>query len=374
MKLVAQVKLLPTPEQADLLKRTLVASNALCDWVSERAWASQTFGQYALHRICYHEGRKQFGLSAQATVHAISKVADSYKLDRKTQRHFRPEGSACYDDRLLSWKMDQQIVNIWTVEGRTKIPFICGTRQAELLRARQGESDLCLVNGQFFLLATCDVEPPDPQDFDDVLGVDLGVANLATTSDGERFSGGGVEAVRRKYHRTRRSLGRKMHHAHKRTTRRNARRAMKRIGNREGRFRRQTNHVISKQIVARAKDTQRGLAIEDLKGIRERTRFRKAQRAKMGGWAFHQLRSFLSYKAQLQGVLLVTVDPRNTSRTCSVCGHCEKANRPSQDRFLCLACGHQAHADCNAATNIAAAGAAVSRPEGPEPQPLSTAA
>lgn len=372
MKLVAQIKLLPAPEQATLLDATLQRINAACCWLGEQAWATQTFHQYDLHHLCYRDCREKFGLSAQATVRAIAKVADAYKLDRKRRRSFGPHGGASYDARLLTWR--DGAVSIWTLSSRILVPFVCGKRQAELLRTRQGESDLCSRGGMFFLFATCDAQEPTIAPCTDFLGVDLGVANLATTSDGECYSGEGVEAVRRRCHRARKAIGRKMHRSQKRSTRRNARRAMRRIGNREGRFRRHQNHCISKQIVARAKDTQRGLAVEDLKGVRERTRFRKAQRAKMGGWAFHQLRAFLSYKAKLHGVLLVAVDPRNTSRTCSVCGYCDKANRPSQERFRCLACGFQADADFNAATNIAAAGAVVSRPEGSKRLPLSTAA
>src|SRR5215207_4836904 len=96
------------------------------------------------------------------------------------------------------------------------------------------------------------------------------------------------------------------------------------MGGRQHRFQADTNHCISKQLVSKAQDTKRSIAIEDLKGIRARTTVRKAQRARHHNWAFGQLRAFLSYKAQLGGVLVIAVDPRNTSRTCSACGHCEK--------------------------------------------------
>ncbi|MDE2493161.1 MAG: transposase, partial [Alphaproteobacteria bacterium] len=101
------------------------------------------------------------------------------------------------------------------------------------------------------------------------------------------------------------------------------------------------------------KDTARGVAIEDLNGIRERAAtVRKRQRRVLHCWAFAQLRSFLSYKAALAGVPVVAVDPRNTSRICSVCGHCDKANRKTQSKFICTSCGVVAHADVNAAVNI----------------------
>ena len=72
----------------------------------------------------------------------------------------------------------------------------------------------------------------------------------------------------------------------------------------------------------------------------------------MSGWAFNQLRSFIEYKAALVGVSVVIVDPRNTSRTCNQCGHCDKANRKNQAEFECLKCGHAVNADLNASRNI----------------------
>jgi hypothetical protein len=61
--------------------------------------------------------------------------------------------------------------------------------------------------------------------------------------------------------------------------------------------------------------------------------------------------------------VLVRVDPRNTSRTCAACGHCAPGNRESQAVFRCEACGHQAHADTNAAANILARGRSSIEPQ-----------
>ncbi len=81
----------------------------------------------------------------------------------------------------------------------------------------------------------------------------------------------------------------------------------------------------------------------------------RSQRQRHNTWAFAQLRFFLSYKAALAGVPLHTVDPRNTSKTCSVCGHCAKENRKSQSAFVCTSCGYSCNADKNAAVNISRA-------------------
>ena len=112
------------------------------------------------------------------------------------------------------------------------------------------------------------------------------------------------------------------------------------------------NHRISKELVAVAKGTKRAIAMEDLRGIRSRVTVRHGQRGRHGKWAFDQLRAFIEYKARLAGVPVLMVDPRDTSRRCSECGHTEKLNRVSQLLFRCRSCGHVEDADLNAAENI----------------------
>jgi IS605 OrfB family transposase len=124
------------------------------------------------------------------------------------------------------------------------------------------------------------------------------------------------------------------------------------LARRESRFARHVNHCISKQIVRTAKGTGRGIRMEDLNGIRTRAKVRHGERGVLHSWGFWRLRQMIAYKAALAGVLVELVDPHNTSRMCSKCGHCEKGNRGNQSDFRCRSCGHQAHADINAAENI----------------------
>ncbi|MFT5141797.1 MAG: putative transposase [Rhodothermales bacterium] len=60
----------------------------------------------------------------------------------------------------------------------------------------------------------------------------------------------------------------------------------------------------------------------------------------------------LEYVCLKRGVVLRKVNPAYTSQTCSLCGHCDKQNRKSQAEFVCTSCGHEQHADVNAAINI----------------------
>lgn len=359
MKLTAKIKLLPTPEQHEYLKLTLVTANTACNYISEQAWEHKTFRQFSLHHLVYNYIRETYSLTAQLAVRCISKVSDAYKAGRKTKRTFDLLGAIAYDSRILSFKLDQSEISIWTVEGRQRIPFVCGERQRELLKGKRGESDLVLVGGIFYLFVSCDVETPTPTDVEDVLGVDLGIVNLATDNDGETFSGEQVEKNRRKYLHRRRNLQRK--------GTKSAKRKLKKLSGKQARFQSDTNHVISKRLVTKAQDTQRMIALEDLKGIREAT-VRRKQRSKHANWAFYQLRSYIEYKAKLAGVPVILVDPRNTSRTCPKCGCVDKKNRPTQSSFSCISCGYSAPADTVAAVNIAARAAVnlpmVSNPTG----------
>ncbi len=140
-----------------------------------------------------------------------------------------------------------------------------------------------------------------------------------------------------------------------------AKRLLRKRSGRERRFSRDINPCLSKALVSTAKGTSRGLALEDLQGIRERAKatVRQRQRRVLHNWAFFQLRAFIAYKAALAGVPVVSVNPAYTSQTCSRCGHCERANRKSQAKFLCVSCGFSAHADLNAARHIASRAAVI---------------
>lgn len=344
MKLTAKVKLLPTPEQARLLARTLEAANAACNYISAQAWEVQEFNQLRLHKLTYADVRNKFPLTAQVVIRAIAKVADAYKVSRKRKRVFKPHGGIAYDNRILNWRMINSSVSIWCLGGRQVIPFVAGSRQLELLRHQQGETDLALIDGKFYLFAVCEIEEPRAADVGDVLGVDLGVTNIAADSDGEVYSSAQVNGLRYRHHKLRSKLQAK--------GTRSAKRLLQKRRRKETRSASDVNHTISKRLVAKAQGTGRAIAVENLSGIRARITVRKSQRATLHSWSFFQLRQFVSYKAQLAGVPIALVDPRNTSRTCPACGHVDKANRKSQSVFQCIRCGFSGLADTVAAENI----------------------
>lgn len=356
MTLTLQLRLLPTGKQSAQLRATMRAFNAAATYAARVGFEAGVKSQPAIHARCYYDLRAKFGLSSQMAVRAIGKAVECFARDKTVCPVFRPDGAMTYDPRLMSFK-GLDTVSLLTLNGRELVSLIYGEYQRARFDRMKGQCDLVLRDGQFYLYASIDIPDGAPIEPTDFLGIDLGIVNLATDSDGVTYTGAAVEHVRQKHTKQRRDLQRR--------NTRGAKKKLKRIARKESRFRRQENHRISKQIVQTAKDTARGIGVEQLTHIRARTTVRRTQRNRHGSWAFAQLRSFVEYKAQRAGVLVLTVDPRNTSRTCSQCGHCEKANRQSQSHFSCLQCGHQSAADVNAALNIAflARAANVNRPQ-----------
>jgi IS605 OrfB family transposase len=366
MKLVVQVKLLPTPEQASALEGTLRACNRAATYASTVAFAQDLQERNGLHREVYRDLRAAFGLSAQPAVRVVKKVVDAYTTLKAnvragnlgspiSKRHrkavgspivFRPDAAQPFDDRCLSWQYDTRTVSIWTVDGRMKgIRFACSPDQLKTLGAhRKGESDLVQHGGKWFLIATCDVPEPEEYEPVDWIGVDRGIVNLATTSDGSNYQG-------RRLGRYRRWQARKRAELQARQTR-SANRRLARRAQKEKRHAAHMNHKISKEIVSVAQRTARGIAVEELGGIRERVRLRRDQRDTLSSWPFRQLGQHLAYKAKQAGVPFVEVDAAYTSQRCPRCGHTERANRPDRGRFCCRRCGLAGPADVVAGVNV----------------------
>ena len=356
MKLTLQIQLFPDKEQAGLLQLTMEWFNEARSWLAAQAFELGVANKVKLQQLFYYDLREKFGLSAQMAALCIRHVGGTYGRDKKIKPVFRKHAAMPYDSRIMSFK-DVDRVSLLTLEGRVIVPFVMGKRQQERFSLAKGQSDLVRrKDGMWFLLVTTDVPEKTPAPVTEFIGVDLGVVNIAADSDGEVYTSDKVEEVRQHYRKTRRSLQKKAV-KRKRTGKRpkKIRRKLRDLSGRERRFKADTNHCISKKIVEKATGTNRGIAVEELTSIRKRIRFRKAQRDRMSKWSFAELRGFIEYKAKLEGVPVIAVDPRNTSRTCPECGHIEKGNRLVRGIFLCRQCGHFDHADVVGAINIASA-------------------
>ncbi|MFF1570082.1 RNA-guided endonuclease InsQ/TnpB family protein [Streptomyces sp. NPDC058293] len=228
---------------------------------------------------------------------------------------------------------------------------------------------------QWFVVLTVEQVQPEPLPATgSLVGIDLGIANFLTTSDGGfvpnprhgRSNAAKLEAAQQALSRFPRVR------SDKRTA--NHRRAVEKVAKLHRKVRRQRldhAHKTALDLVRR----HDFIAHEDLK-IRNMVRratpkpdpdtsggfLPNGSGAKTGlnrsiadaGWG--AFLTILTAKAESAGREVIAVDPRNTSRQCPACGHTSAENRPTQEEFHCVSCGHTAHADTVGATNVLRAG------------------
>jgi predicted transposase len=160
VKLTLPVKLAPTPEQHSALRGTMERFNAACEWLGGVAFRERCANKVVLQKLAYYEVRQQFGLAAQLSIRAISKVVEAYKRDRTVRPRFRPLGAVPYDERIMGWK-GMEHVSLLTLEGRAVVPVVLAPYQAARIDRRRGQADLVYQDGTFYLYVTVDVpEPP----------------------------------------------------------------------------------------------------------------------------------------------------------------------------------------------------------------------
>ena len=353
------------PYQTSHLNAMMKAFADTCNSVADYGRKNKVSRQFALHKACYREVRMRFGLSANLAVRAIARVAPRLAKAKTRNSTFRPT-SVDYDARIFSFRESDWTVALTLLNSRERFGLDIGEWQKKALKDQTPISATLCKKGKGYFIDIQIKEPtPTPEKPTGTLGVDLGIKSIATLSDGTSFGGATLNAYRLKRHKVRKSLQSKAHTGSP-CTRKNARRTLKRLSGKERRYQKAVNHTISKRIVEKAGMNGQAVALENLKGIRDRTnkRLRRSQRGLHNAWAFFQLAEFIRYKAALAGVVVVSVDPRYTSQTCSSCRH---LGQRRGKRFSCSNCGAVLDADLNGAKNIAAVGGSVSDPENPIP-------
>lgn len=334
-----------------------------------------------LHKATYYSEVARSGLSSQLVISARTRATESLKSlqgrQKKIDLRARPEGRPpkvlrCPHSRGIGVRYDARSHRVSLAEGWAELCTLSGAKRLRVRfrltdrYQRYVEAKVCTTEllrdrqGRWFLVVVVSVETQRPAPSGVAVGVDVGVSRPAVTSRNRFLGTRQWRDVDRRYQRQRRLLQMK--------GTRSARRRLKALSGRQGRFHRDCDHVLSKQLVlgARPGDT---LVLEDLTDIRERMRVGSAEQGRrLHGWSFAQLRQFAHYKALLHGRHVEFVDPAYTSQRCSACAHTDRANRVSQSQFRCKSCGFHLNADLNASRNLEAmyvAAVATGDPVGP---------
>lgn len=342
-------------EEASLLRETMEEWQSACQIAAESAWGATT-DPTSVQAMAYDAIRDATSLKSQHAILATHRVADT--LRSITEKHDRgwdtskprfTSPTVVYDDRSMSFFGDET-VSLATTEGRVRatlrLPDDEEGYQQQFLEDETWErtqSTLHERDGAFFLHIGFKkpAKPSRQLEYGTVLGVDLGIDNIAVTSTAQFFSGNELEHRRRQFRRKRRRL--------KETGTRSALRTLVGIENKERRIARDILHRVSNGIVAEAKQYCCDvIAFEALDGIRDRL----PDGDVFHSWAFRRLIEYTVYKARSAGIRVTHVSPEYTSQRCAGCGHVEEANRPRRDEFVCQSCNTAVNADYNAAKNI----------------------
>ena len=282
---------------------------------------------------------------------ACKSIVTRWKNGKKASKPRMTSPHIVYDHRTATFY--DEYVSLATTDGRITAEYVLPDKDSDTPHAEHLFSDeyettgaeLHRKHGEWQLHIHCkkEIESDTPEQATTengaVLGVDLGVNNLAVASTGTFWTGDEFDHWRREYETRRGDLqecGTRWAHENVRS-----------VGRREeGRFK-MTPHRIANELVTEACDHECSvIAFEDLTDIRDRTGASWGHK-----WAFNRLYGYVEYKAAEYGIAVEQVDPENTSCRCSHCGFTHPDNRES-DSFECQKCGYENHADYNAAKNI----------------------
>jgi putative transposase len=373
------LQLNPTSEQAALLKRTLEEYTACFNEVARVGFTTHCRNGIELHKETYYPLRALYPdlpsqLVCAARVKATEvvksaltwkakhekeypkKVAKATKQGRPLPR-FKPVTCPAsliapirYDENSYWVKWNLSTCSLATVAGRLQLGFTVPQHLMQYVGYKTCSADLCYRKGRFALHVVVSIPEPPITPINTAIGVDLGLARPAVTSQRQFLGDKRWQEQERRIFRIKRKLQSK--------GTKSAKRHLKKLSGKLFRQRKDHDHVLSKRIV---QHTPQGatLVLENLKNIRSTSKIGRGKKGKNAltkrrfhSWSFAQFHGFVSYKAAMKGVQVVKVDPRHTSQTCSKCQHQHRSNRRSQSFFQCRKCGYSLNADLNAAYNI----------------------
>ena len=349
MQLTVILKLFPTDEQTDFLRKTLNQyindENCLLDYyisVGKRvSLTSATFHSplpAALRNQVVRDASSIYNTATKADTHLTGK----FPVLRKPMAIWNNQNYTITDSKISMPVLTD------SKSQRVKIKAQGSARTWELLKtSKLGTLRITVKNGKYVAQVAYEVIENPKVVSTKAMGVDLGIkcpAVIVHENGATKFVGNGrqIKQVRRKYNNQRKKLMK-----HKKM------KALKKLGNKENRWMRDVDHKISRSIVNEAIKNNVGIIkLEALSGIRRTTSKSRKNNHSLHSWSFYRLAQFIEYKARIAGIQIIYVNPAYTSQRCP---HCGSVNHADDRKYVCENCGYHSHRDRIGAVNILAA-------------------
>ncbi len=379
MDRTVRIQLHPTLEQTAALTETVVQFTHAYNLVCAYGWNNREKNGVKLHHATYYDIKASCptlvsDLLIQARVKATETLKSAFtwevkhkakhqKRVEKARKQSKPEPTftsvtcpcsvSCaprYNVHTYTLNWTKQVVRLSTTHGKQTISFTVPDYCQKYIGNPIATADLIQRNGKWYLHVVVSVPEPVVTQDDTVIGIDLGLNRPAVTSTRQFLGSKRWKEIDRRTFRLKRKL--------QSNGSKSAKRHLKKLSQRQSRFHRDCDHILSKQIVA-STPTGATIVLENLTNIRESSKMGRGKNnktlsniRKLHSWTFAQLYGYIAYKGQERGIRVEKIDPRHTSQTCSRCGHQARNNRRSQSLFLCRMCNYSLNADFNAALNI----------------------
>lgn len=351
----AKVQIIVSPDQRQMLDKTLEAYRQACNFVANYIYQTHDLKQLSLNKALYYRLRENYGLKSQMAQSVLKTVIARFKTILENQNKWiKPKFKKPQYDLVWNrdYSLNDELFSVNTLSGRVKLSYFKKAMEKYFDENYTfGTAKLVKKRGKYFLHIPVTTDIPESLDSNicNVVGIDRGINFIIATYDSKHksgfVSGKTIKQKRAKFKALRKKLQQRQTSS--------ARRRLKAIGQRENRWMQDVNHCVSKALVeSNPKHTL--FVLEDLTGIRAATeRVQRKDRYVSVSWSFYDLEKKIKYKAALNESSVINVDPHYTSQTCPICGHTEKTNRNKKKHtFCCKNCGYTSNDDRIGAMNL----------------------
>ena len=339
-------------EDNDLIETIRIFSKAR-QYINDVGFKKKIFNKHKLNKLTYRKIKKLYPNLPTGLIQTARDVASESIKREKCKRPVQVKefSSVRLDKRNLRVNLEHKLISISSINGRKKLNFQTNRLIEKYEDWKPIAGMLRYKQKQLYLNLIVEKDSPkinieDIEIQKDILGIDRGINNVLVCSNNLFYNSKHLKKIKGKYQYLKTVLQKK--------DTKSAKRHLKLLSRKETRFVSDTNHRLSKLI---ANSDFKVFVLEDLKDMKHKKNGRKFNK-KLGGWSFRQFETYLKYKAEERQKLVISVNPKYTSQTCSHCGCKDKLNR-KRSNFKCLQCGYEIHADLNASRNIAELGKSI---------------